>query len=196
MRRLMLAILSAIGVIASLILVVGQAPAQAASSGTTVSQRPDSPDSTGCLFAVANLNYRYYGPNYDRGLVWSSVGPASGNAVELGYKKSSSSLDCFKALGGFGNDEFEYEQYDPPGLCLNVAGNSYTAGAWIILYACVSTANERFIEYGTSYGIQLQSASSGLCVDLTNGLNPYSILDQEPCGNPGDIYQEWYPASS
>jgi hypothetical protein len=37
---------------------------------------------------------------------------------------------------------------------------------------------------------------SGLCVYLKNGLNVYSILEQEPCYGPGPTLQEFYAADS
>ena len=69
-----------------------------------------------------------------RNLDWSSRS-ASGNAVMLGNKSSSSTLDCFHEEGG-GNDEVAFMQDKSTSLCLNVAGNSHSVGAWVILYPC------------------------------------------------------------
>jgi hypothetical protein len=166
-------------------------PAHAASSAATASPRLASAT---CTFAVADLGFFYFEPKSDLSLAWSSEGAASGNTVMLGNKKPSSALDCFKPQG-FGDSYFEYQQYSS-GLCLNVAGNSYSPGAYIILYPCVSTANERFYTLVNNYGIQLQSESSGLCVYLKSGLSVYSILEQEPCYGPGPTLQEFYAADS
>jgi Ricin-type beta-trefoil lectin domain-like len=167
------------------------APARAGSFAATAS--PQLASAT-CTFATADLGYFYYEPKSDLSLAWSSEGAQAGNTVMLGNKKPSSALDCFKPQG-FGHSYFEYQQYSS-GLCLNVAGDSHSAGAYIILWPCVSTANEMFYTLVNGYGIQLQSESSGLCVYLKSGLNVYSILEQEPCYPPGVTLQEFYAASS
>ncbi len=160
--------------------------AQAASSATT-SQRPAAV--TGCALGVGYLNFGYYGPTADKRLAWSSQSSGSG-PVMLGNVSTSSSLDCFKQLG-YGNNQWAFKQYSS-GYCLNVAGNSHAAGAWIILWPCVSSANELFHEQYVNNELQLWSVSSGLCIDLRSGLNVYSILEQKPCRSFGDIYQTWY----
>jgi Ricin-type beta-trefoil lectin domain len=170
--------------------------AQAATSSATASQRPVASDTApSCAYSSANLHFEYWGPLADRSMVWSSRGSASGNAVLLGNKSTSSPLDCFKGLG-YGHGYFAFQQNNSD-LCLNVAGNSKSAGAWIILYDCVSTANELFSVNTIDNETQLQSESSGLCIDLGNGFNAYSHLEQKPCsGTRGDIYQEWTYATS
>jgi Ricin-type beta-trefoil lectin domain len=158
--------------------------AQAASSASTASQQAAA--SPSCTYAVANLNFAYYGPAADQSLAWSS----ENSDAMLGNVKTSSPLDCFKQLS-YGNNQWAFKQYSS-GFCLNVAGNSHAVGAWIILYPCVSSTNELFREDASGGDIQLQSESSGLCIDLRSGLNVYSNLEQKPCGKFGDIYQTWY----
>jgi hypothetical protein len=169
--------------------------AQAASSSATASQRPMiSETAPTCAYSSANLHYDYWGPSANHNLVWSSTSSSSGNAVLLGNKKTSSPLDCFKPLG-FGENEFEFQQNNSS-LCLNVAGNSKSAGAWIILYPCVSTANEKFYVDFINNKTQLQSVSSGQCIDLGNGFNVLSHLEQKPCQSESDTYQEWSLSTS
>jgi hypothetical protein len=171
------------------------ATAQAASSSATASQRPvASAARSGCAYASANLHFNYWGPAAHGNLVWSSRGSASGNGVLIGNKSTSSSLDCFKALG-FGGGAFEFQQYQSS-LCLNVAGNSRSAGAWIILYPCISTSDEKLTLNFFNNQTQLQSVSSGLCVDMANGFQIFSQLVQKSCQSRSDIYQEWTFATS
>jgi opacity protein-like surface antigen len=191
LKRVKPAAMIAAAVMASLIALAS--PAQAASSPATASQQPDSVGDT-CAYAVGNLHYAYWEPEADSSLAWSSEGAASGNAVMLGNVKSSSPLDCFKEQY-FGNGQIAFEDY-LASLCLNVAGNSHAAGAWIILYACGNYPNnERFSENPTSNGIELQSITSGLCIDVANGYKAYSIIEQEPCGGLYDVSQQWNPVS-
>jgi hypothetical protein len=171
------------------------ATAQAASSSATASQRPVANTLlASCAFSSAKVHFNYWGPASKRNLVWSSHGSASGNGVKIENKSTSSSLDCFKALG-FGGGAFEFQQ-NQSDLCLNVAGNSRSPGAWIILYPCVSTSNEKFTLGFFNGQTQLQSVSSGLCIDLTNGFNLNSQLVQKTCQSRADIFQEWTFAMS
>ena len=171
------------------------ATAQAASSSATASQRPvASAAVASCAYSSANLHFNYWGPAANKNLVWSSRGSASGNGVLIGNKSTSSSLDCFKGLG-FGGGAFEFQQ-NQSDLCLNVAGNSRSPGAWIILYPCISTSNEKFTLNFYNDQTQLQSVSSGLCIDVANGFNVYSQLVQKTCQGRSDIYQEWTFATS
>jgi Ricin-type beta-trefoil lectin domain len=165
--------------------------AQAASSSATASQRVVA-NNHSCAFAVANLGFSYWGPNADRSMVWASEGLKLGNAVLLGNKSTTSPVDCFKQQhDDAGGPNFAFQQNES-GLCLNVAGNSKSAGAWIILWDCVSTPNEFFSLNTVNGETQLRSLSSGLCIDLGNGFNTYSHVEQKPCsGTRGDIYQEW-----
>jgi hypothetical protein len=165
----------------------GRAPAP---FSTTASQRSVVSDTApSCAYSSALLHFYYWGPAANTGLVWSSAGSASGNPVLLGNKKTSSPLDCFKVLGfGGGVDEF---QQNNSSLCLNVAGNSKSAGAWIILYDCVSSANEKFRVDFLNGQTQIQSVSSGLCLDLGDGFHVLSHLEQKTCQSPSDTYQEW-----
>jgi hypothetical protein len=128
-------------------------------------------------------------------LVWSSRGSAAGNGVLIGNKSTTSSLDCFKALG-FGGGVFEFQQNQSDDLCLNVAGNSKSAGAWIILWPCVSSSNEKFSTGFLNNETQLRSVSSGLCIDVGNGFNVFSQLEQKPCQSRSDIFQLWTAALS
>jgi hypothetical protein len=170
------------------------ATAQAASSSAAASQRPVVTAAASCAFSSANLHFYYWGPATDRSLVWSSRSSASGQGVILENKSTSSSLDCFKALG-FGSGVFEFQQ-NQSSLCLNVAGNSRSVGAWIILYPCISTSNEKFNIGFFNNQTQLQSVSSGLCIDLSNGFNVFSQLEQKTCQGRNDIFQEWTVAQS
>lgn len=171
------------------------ATAQAASSSAAASQRPVvTTAAASCAFSSANLHFDYWGPATDKKLVWSSRSSASGNGVLLENKSTSSSLDCFKALG-FGGGAFEFQQ-NQSSLCLNVAGNSRSVGAWIILYPCLSTSNEKFYVGFFNGQTQLQSVSSGLCIDLVNGFNINSQLVQKTCQGRNDIFQEWTLATS
>lgn len=171
--------------------------AQASSSVAVAAQHASAPqrpasneDSPSCTFATANLHFHYWGPASDSSLVWSSTSPTSGGAVLLGNKKASSPLDCFKGQS-FGGGVFAYQQYASPELCLNVAGNSKSSGAWIILYSCVYSPNERFQEEYDYGDLQLKSVSSGLCVDLGDGYNVLSHVEQKPCQSLGYKSQEW-----
>lgn len=171
------------------------ATAQAATSSATASQRPvANPLVASCAYSSAHLHFNYWGPAANKNLVWSSRGSASGNGVLIGNKSTSSSLDCFKALG-FGGSAFEFQQ-SQSGLCLNVAGNSRSPGAWIILYPCLSTSNEKFTINFFNNQTQLQSVSSGLCIDLVNGFNLNSQLVQKTCQSRSDLFQEWTFATS
>jgi hypothetical protein len=168
--------------------------AQAATSSATASQRPAASDSAPtCAYSSAFLGFFYWGPPADTNLVWSSTSSTSGNAVLLGNKKSTSPLDCFKIYGyvvsGTAADAFEQNNSS---LCLNVAGNSKAAGAWIILYDCVSSSNEKFYPDFVDNETQLKSVSSGLCIDAGNGLVALSHIVQEPCSQQGsNADQEW-----
>src|ERR1700677_70613 len=169
--------------------------AQAATFSATGSHGPVvSETAPTCAYSSANLHFDYWGPASNSSLVWSSTSSTSGNAVLIGNKKPSSPLDCFKPQG-FGNYVFEFQQNNSD-LCLNVAGNSHASGAWIILYDCVSSANEKFTIDTINSETQLQSVSSGLCVDVGDGFNVLSHLEQKPCQGRSDIYQEWTFATS
>jgi Ricin-type beta-trefoil lectin domain len=169
--------------------------AQAATSSAAASYRPAvSNAAPTCAYSSANLHFYYWGPASDPSLVWSSTSSTSNNPVLLGNKKPSSPLDCFKGLG-YGHSQFAFQQNNSA-LCLNVAGNSKSSGAWIILYPCVSTANELFTVNTYNGETQLQSVSSGLCIDLGNGYNVLSHLEQKTCQSRSDKYQEWNYATS
>ena len=171
------------------------ATAQASTSSATASQRPAASDAAAsCAYSSALLHFYYWGPAANKSRVWSSRGSASGNGVLIGNKSTTSPLDCFKGLG-FGGGAFEFQQ-NQSDLCLNVAGNSKSSGAWIILYPCLSTSNEKFYVNTYNNETQLQSASSGLCIDVANGFNVYSQLEQKTCQSRSDIYQEWTYATS
>ena len=187
LKRVKPAAMIAATVMASLVALAS--PAHAASSSTTASRQLDSITDT-CAYATGDLHYAYWEPVADQSLAWSSEGAASGNAVMLGNLKSSSPLDCFKQEN-YGHGQIAFEDFQAD-LCLNVAGASHAAGAWIILYPCGTVPNnERFNENPSSIGIELQSISSGLCIDVSNGYKAYSILEQEPCGGLNDISQHW-----
>lgn len=170
--------------------------ATTAQAATIVSQRPVASSSAGCSYYTADLGYAYYEADKDRSLDWWARNSAtSGNPVILEPVSGSSSLDCFHEQGNFsGHPNTIAFQLANSDLCLNIAGNSYSVGAWVILYACVYTTNELFY-VGTAgtgdTGLMYESASSGLCIDLDNGYNRGSILEQKTC-KFGDIYQAWY----
>lgn len=184
------------GASASLASTAHAASSSAARSASGVAaHRPAAASSAPtCAYSSANLHFNYWGPSSDHNLVWSSTSSTSNNPVLLENKSSSSSLDCFKALG-FGNGVFEFEQNNSS-LCLNVAGDSHSSGAWIILYSCVSSSNEKFRIGFVNNQTQIQSVSSGLCLDLSNGFNVLSHVEQKTCQSPSDIYQEWTALSS
>jgi hypothetical protein len=168
--------------------------AQAASSSATASQRPAASHSAPlCEYSSAVLGFFYWVPPADTNLAWSSTSSTSGNAVLLGIKKYTSPLDCFKIYGYVYNGRpADTLTQNNSSLCLNVAGNSKAAGAWIILYDCVSSPNEKFYINFVDNETQLQSVSSGLCIDAGNGLVALSHIVQEPCSKQGsNANQEW-----
>lgn len=184
-----------IGAATSLASTAQAATSSAASSSVAAPHRLVVPDTAPtCAYSSANLHFYYWGPASDSSLVWSTTSSSSNAPVLLGNKKTTSPLDCFKALG-FGHGQFSFQQNNSE-LCLNVAGNSDASGAWIILYPCDSTANEKFSLDTINNETQLQSVSSGLCVDLGDGYNVLSHLEQKPCQGRSDVYQEWTYAMS
>jgi hypothetical protein len=170
--------------------------AQAATAAKTAPQRP-AVTAEGCTYWNAVLGYRYYEADKDRGLDWTArSGATSGSATILEPVNGSINTDCFHIQAGFGNSQVAFKLANSE-LCLNIAGNSHSVGAWAILYPCTYPSNELFYEddAGTGDGgIQIQSASSGLCLDLSNGYNRGSILEQKACKFT-DIYQSWFEAS-
>jgi Ricin-type beta-trefoil lectin domain len=100
-------------------------------------------------------------------------------------------------VGGFGNGEAAF-QLAHSDLCLNIAENSRSVGAWVILWPCTFPSNEMF--YVGRSGLNdnsfdLISVSSGLCVDLSAGWHTGSILVQKTCIQ-GDPWQAWFLATS
>jgi Ricin-type beta-trefoil lectin domain-like len=97
----------------------------------------------------------------------------------------------------FGGQLFAFQLANSD-LCLNVARNSHSVGAWIILWPCTYSSNELFLPVATGLGddsIGLETyGSGGLCIDLTNGYNKGSILEQKACKFE-DIYQFWFAQS-
>jgi hypothetical protein len=170
--------------------------AHAAISAATASQRPAA-TAVGCDYWTADLGYRYYEADKDRSLDWTArSGATSGSAVVFEPVSGSSLTDCFKAQGGFAGGAIAF-QLASSDLCLNIAGNSHSVGAWAILYPCTYPSNELFYvaPSGTDDGsTQIESASSGLCLDLSNGYNRGSILEQKACKD-ADIYQSWFITS-
>jgi hypothetical protein len=169
--------------------------AQAATSAKTAPQR-SAVDAEGCTYFTADLGYTYYEADKDRGLTWTArSGATSGSAVILEPVNGSINTDCFHVQGGFGGSRLAFKLANSE-LCLNIAGNSDSVGAWAILYPCTYPTNELFYvgPAGTGDGgIEIESASSGLCLDLDNGYNRGSILEQKDC-KYGDIYQSWFSA--
>jgi hypothetical protein len=169
------------------------AAAQASTSGTAASQRPAT-SSEGCTYFNANLGDRYYEADKDTNLDWTArSGATSGSATVLEPVSGSINTDCFHLEGGFGNGQVAF-QLANSGLCINIAGASDAVGAWAILWPCLYPSNELFYENPDNLGdqgAQFQSASSGLCLDLDNGYNRGSILEQKDC-KYADIYQSWF----
>jgi hypothetical protein len=173
------------------------AASPAAASGAAASHRSARVDSEPCWYWSSLLHYDYWQADKDRSMVWSARSngtPAQGNAVILEPQNSNSILDCFKPEGGFGNNLVAW-QLANSALCLNVAGDSHSVGAWIILWPCTYSSNELFLpvangldDDSTSYETY---GSGGLCIDLDNGYNRGSILEQKEC-KWQDIYQSWY----
>jgi ricin-type beta-trefoil lectin protein len=167
--------------------------AQGATAATT---KPLLPATAGsCSYDTDNLGDAYMYPDARTNLDWWAE---DGNAlsdsgpVTLEGVSSSSNLDCFHIVSDFGNSELTY-QLAQSSLCLNIAGNSKSVGAWVIMYDCTYPPNELFnifpshVDNGTYV---LESVSSGLCVDLSNGWNAGSILVQKACVND-DPWQSW-----
>jgi len=172
------------------------ATAHAATSVKTAPKRP-AVSAEGCTYFTALLGYTYYEADKDRGLTWTArSGATSGSATVLEPVNGSINTDCFHVVGGFGGGYLAFKLANSE-LCLNIAGNSHSVGAWAILYPCIPyPLNELFIvnPAGTGDGgIQIESASSGLCLDLNNGYNRGSILEQKACVH-ADIYQSWFSA--
>jgi hypothetical protein len=169
------------------------ATAQASTSAKAAPQRPAT-SSEGCTYFNGNLGDRYYEADKDTNLDWTArSGATSGSATVLEPVSGSINTDCFHLEGGFGNFRVAY-QLANSNLCLNIAGASDAVGAWAILYPCLYPTNELFYENGAGTGdagLEIQSASSGLCLDLDNGYNRGSILEQKNCVF-GDIYQSWF----
>jgi hypothetical protein len=194
LRRIKPMIFIACGMMATSISVA--TTAHAATFTPTTSQR-SAATAVGCNYWTADLGYRYYEADKDTSIDWTArSGATSGSAVVLEPVSGSSLVDCFKVQGGFagGHVAFILASSD---LCLNIAGNSHKVGAWAILYPCTYPSNELFnvISANTGDGgVQIQSASSLLCLDLSNGYNRGSILEQKDCSY-GDIYQSWHVTS-
>ena len=164
--------------------------AQAATSGTAASQH-----AWGCAIDNALLETHYYEADQNRSVDWTaSNNGASNSPLILEPVSGSSSLDCFKPEGGFGGCRFEL-QLVASDLCLNIAGDSHSVGAWVILWPCNSASNELFSTVNAQVGdqaFQIKSSSSGLCIDVTNGsLSPGTILNQNNC-KYADIKQAWF----
>lgn len=164
--------------------------AQAATtSASTASQRPAV--TVGCDYYVANLHYDYYEADKSRGLVWwaQSSSANSNKPAELENKSSSSKLDCFKVEGGFGNGRVQFLLANSS-LCLKAASNGQvdlsfcgtnpTTTLWFVLTSGLGDASFSF-----------KNASSGGCIDLSNGYRTGSILVQKACKN-ADKYQAWF----
>jgi hypothetical protein len=135
------------------------------------------------------FHYNYIYPATDKSLDWWGNGYR--NPVELESVSSSSPDDCFKILAGYSNGQFELQLWQTD-YCLNIAGDSTSVGAHVILYQCVASDNELF-----SFGIpgipggnSFVSSSSGFCIDLSNGWNAGSILVQKNCLR-NDPWQAW-----
>jgi hypothetical protein len=171
------------------------ATAQAATSGTATSQRPAT-SGYGCWYDTALLHYHYFEADGNKSLDWTaSNNGASNSPLILEPVSSSSALDCFKGEGGTGGNgriEFQLANSD---LCLNIAGDSHSIGAWVILYPCNDALNEQFTIFNAGVNdmaIRIKSSSSGLCIDLTNGsLSQGTILNQNNC-KYGEIKQAWF----
>lgn len=169
--------------------------AQASTSAKAASQRPAT-SAAGCTYFNGNLGDRYYEADKDRGLDWTArSGATAGSATVLEPVSGSLNTDCFH-VEGYGNGQFAYKLANS-GLCININGASHAVGAWAILWPCLSQQNELFYENPDGLGdlgAQIKSESSGLCLDLNNGYNRGSILEQKNCV-PSDIYQSWFVAS-
>jgi hypothetical protein len=171
--------------------------AQAATSSTAASHRTTVAEAQGCSFDTANLHDVYVEAAGDKNLDWTARNSATqGNPVILEPVSGSSDLDCFQPQGNIpghpGALEFQLANSD---LCLNVKGDSHSVGAYIILWPCVSSANEAFYvsESGVNDSEQIQAYSSNslLCIDLDNGYQRGSILELK-AEVDHDIYQSWY----
>jgi hypothetical protein len=148
-----------------------------------------------CAVATADLGFFYVTASGNTNLAWTASG-GSGYPVQLENKSSSSAKDCFKLHdGGSGGGHVELQLYNT-NLCLNIAGNSDAAGAWVILYPCDPPTNNEEFNVGAGVGdapdtVQLQAVSSGLCIDLAHGWNDGSVLEQKACLN-NDPWQAWF----
>jgi Ricin-type beta-trefoil lectin domain-like len=170
---------------------------QAATSGTTVSQQPDT-SSYGCWYDTGLLHYHYFEADGNKSLDWTaSNNGASNSPLILEPVSSSSALDCFKPEGGTGDGRIEFQLANSD-LCLNIAGDSHSIGAWVVLWPCNDAYNEQFTIFNAGLNdmaIRIKSYSSGLCMDLTNGsLNQGTILNQNNC-KYGDLKQAWFETS-
>jgi ricin-type beta-trefoil lectin protein len=185
--------------LAACALMVLSVPLAGSAQAVTASGQAKSPpsDVTDCAYDTSLLQYSYYEADGDKGLDWWARNSAtSGHPVILEPVSGSSDLDCFKQFA-YGNSAFEFE-LGITDLCLNIAGDSHAAGAWVILYPCTGSSNELFIPNPSGLGDDSESLGSqstpGMCIDLDNGYNRGSILEQKPC-KYGDVYQAWYPVS-
>lgn len=172
------------------------ATAQASTSAKAAPQRPAT-SAEGCTYFNAHLGDRYFEADKDMALDWTArSGATSGSANVLEPVSGTLNTDCFQIQAGFGNNQIAFKLANS-GLCLNISGNSHAAGAWVILWPCLYPSNELFYEgsAGTGdEGADYTSVSSGLCIDLNNGYNRGSILEQKSCVFH-DIYQSWFIAS-
>jgi Ricin-type beta-trefoil lectin domain len=172
------------------------ATSPATASGAAASHRSPGANTEACWFWSANLHYPYWEADKDRSMAWwARNGATQGNPVILEPQDGNSILDCFQSQGGFGNNLFAYQLANSD-LCLNVAGNSHSVGAWIILWPCTYSSNELFsiVNNGlndNSVALETYGGNGGLCIDLTNGYNRGSILEQKAC-KWQDIYQAWF----
>jgi hypothetical protein len=172
--------------------------AQGASAATAKPLRPAVAGS--CAYDTGNLADNYFYPDAKTNLdVWAVNGDALSDSgpAELEAPSSSSNLDCFQVQGGFSNGELAYKLAQSA-LCLNISGNSKAVGARVILYNCTYTPNELFNTYASQVGNAtgvIQSGSSGLCIDLSNGWHAGSILVQKTCVSD-DPWQSWFINSS
>jgi hypothetical protein len=169
--------------------------AQGAAAATLKPLRPAVAGS--CAFDIGNLAQNYMYPDARTNLdVWAVDGDAlsdEGKPAELESPSSSSNLDCFQVQGGFGNGEVGIKLAQSS-LCFNIAGDSHSAGAWVIMYNCTYPSNELFYEVGSGLGNAtgvFRSVSSGLCIDLSGGFNAGSILEQKACSSD-DPWQSWF----
>src|ERR1700722_2025063 len=162
-------------------MVAAAAPLSLATAGEAHASTPGC----GTLGGGNFNNYFYIYPSNGKTLDW--WGHGNDNAVTLQDVSASSADDCFKAVAAFKGGYFELQLWQSP-LCLNISGNSYSAGAHAILYDCDPTpsgATNNMLFYtapnGEQPAEQIHVKSSGLCLDLSSGWNPGSILVQKSC---------------